>query len=273
MKTFSILYHDVCAAGKFRTSGFASPDADAYKLTDTHFRAHLDAIARRVATSPVTARDILNRTKSDGWMLHFDDGGSSAIERIAPMLEERGWRGHFYIPTDFIGTPGFVTREQVRMLHERGHVVGSHSCSHPRKISALSRTELLREWGESRRVLSEIIGEEVAVASVPGGFYSRGVAEAVAASGYRVLFNSEPVTGACTVNGCLVLGRYSIVGKTPAETAARIVAGAVSPRLAQFLFWNAKKAAKVVAGPIYASIRSSLLRRRVSQVITSSTKS
>ena len=40
-------------------------------------------------------------------LLTFDDGGKSAV-RIADLLEEQGWRGHFFITTAMIGEPGFV---------------------------------------------------------------------------------------------------------------------------------------------------------------------
>src|ERR1039458_5638385 len=32
------------------------------------------------------------------------------------LLEDRGWRGHFFITTDRIGTPGFLTESELRDL-------------------------------------------------------------------------------------------------------------------------------------------------------------
>jgi len=73
--------------------------------------------------------------------------------------------------------------EQIRDLHQRGHIIGSHSCSHPKRMSFCSRAELLQEWGRSCEILAGILGAPVTVASVPGGFYSRAVAEAAAEAG------------------------------------------------------------------------------------------
>ena len=89
-------------------------------------------------------------------LLSFDDGGVSAYEHIAPMLESYNWVGCFFITTDRIDTPAFVSREQIRDLHRRGHVIGSHSCSHPKKMSECSREELLEEW---QRSLSCLVGD------------------------------------------------------------------------------------------------------------------
>ena len=62
------------------------------------------------------------------------------------------------------------------------------------------------------------------------------------------------------VNGCLVVGRYSIQRGTSAETAARIASGERTPRLRQYLFWNSKKIAKSLGGGYYITMRKSLLR-------------
>src|SRR2546421_11759443 len=130
------------------------------------------------------------------------------------MLERHGLRGHFFVVTDFIGTAPFLNADQIRELRGRGHVVGSHSCSHPERISACGREQLVEEWRRSCAVLSDILGEAVTTASVPGGFYSKAVAEAAAEAGVRLLYTSEPTTRTWTVAGCEVRGRYSVVRGT-----------------------------------------------------------
>jgi peptidoglycan/xylan/chitin deacetylase (PgdA/CDA1 family) len=263
VKNLSVLYHDVLSASDLAPSGFSSPDAGAYKLSDAQFSAHLERIGAVASAPPAIATDLLRGgAEHDGraWMLHFDDGGSSALHVISPLLLARGWRGHFHVPTDFIGQNGFLSRDELRELRAAGHVVGSHSCSHPPRISGLGDAELLEEWRRSRAVLSQTLGEDVVVGSVPGGFYTERVARAAARAGIRILFNSEPITAIRQVDGCLILGRYSIMRQTTAETAAAIVSGRSSPRYRQYLYWNGKKVAKMLAGPLYARIRKSLLK-------------
>jgi len=108
-------------------------------------------------------------------------------------------------------------------------------------------------------VLADILGEKPRVASVPGGFYSRRVAEAASQAGIQLLFNSEPTARVETVGDCFVLGRYCLQQGMSAATAAAIAGGALRPRLFQFVLWNSKKAVKRVAGPLYYSVRKSLL--------------
>jgi peptidoglycan/xylan/chitin deacetylase (PgdA/CDA1 family) len=198
------------------------------------------------------------------WMLTFDDGGVSALEPTADLLEEHSWRGLFFVTTERIGTPTFLSADAVRELHRRGHVIGSHSCSHPERMSCCGPEQLLDEWRRSRDELEEILGEPVCRASVPGGYYSRAVAEAAAAAGYTLLFNSEPTTGVVSVGGCRVVGRYTVYRGTSARAAARLLTGRLA-RWRQALLWNAKKVAKALGGRACLALRRGLLARRCPQ--------
>ena len=192
-------------------------------------------------------------------MITFDDGGSSSV-LIAEKLASYGWPGHFFITTGQIGRPAFVTPDEIRKLRDLGHVVGSHSETHPERMSRCSWSDLVREWGESVRVLEEILGEDVATASVPGGYYSKTVARAAAEAGVRVLFNSEPVTRPHRVDGCIVVGRFSLQRESQPELAVDLVRRRL-PRLRQFTGWNARKAAKSVGGNAYLRLRQVILSR------------
>jgi hypothetical protein len=119
---------------------------------------------------------------------------------------------------------------------------------------------LVREWRDSRQTLAEILGEDVRVASVPGGYFSREVAMAASAAGIRVLFTSEPVTQCGVVDKCLIVGRYHFQRGASSQTAAQIARGDWSPRFRSWLAWNAKKAAKRVGGDLYVKALLSLLR-------------
>jgi peptidoglycan/xylan/chitin deacetylase (PgdA/CDA1 family) len=246
----ALLYHDVVPAGRDDDSGFPGPGAARYKLAPAEFAAHLDAIRAAVPRAPGKEP-----------LLTFDDGGASSYDPIAGLLEAKGWRGRFFITTDHIGRPGFVTAGQLRELHARGHVLGSHSCSHPERMSRCPRAQVVEEWQCSREVLADILGAEVTSASVPGGFYSRQVAEAAAEAGLTQLFNSEPTMRASTVGGLTVLGRYTIYRGMSARSAAALAVGRWWPRMRQAVLWSMKKAAKGVGGQAYLRLRHRVLRR------------
>ena len=152
----ALMYHDIVADDGWDASGFPGADAALYKISVPRFDAHLSAL------------DAIAGEQLD---LTFDDGGASAV-LAADALERHGCRGWFFITANYVGTPGFVDKGSLRDLHRRGHVVGSHSCSHPLRMAHCGDAQLQEEWTCSRSILSDVIGDEVFAASVPGGDFS-----------------------------------------------------------------------------------------------------
>jgi peptidoglycan/xylan/chitin deacetylase (PgdA/CDA1 family) len=257
MQALAIMYHDVVENGDFESSGFPGEGAHVYKLRREDFERHMDAIAR-VTSAVSTVRALEGRPV----LLTFDDGGVTSYHSIAGLLESHGWRGHFFITTDRIGTPGFLNEGQLRELHRRGHVVGSHSRSHPTRMAALTRADLDREWRESLARLSDVLGDAVKVASVPGGYFSREVAESAAAAGVEALFTSEPTSRVWMLGGCRVLGRYAVQRGMPPQWSAGFAAGSRSYCWRQSALWKAKRVAKSLAGGKYLQLRQAILERK-----------
>jgi peptidoglycan/xylan/chitin deacetylase (PgdA/CDA1 family) len=261
-RAITLLFHDVVAKRCWESSGMRGADADIYKLDVQEFRRHLQAIAQQLSGPPVTGSQLLSGNSTrHAVLLTFDDGGVSSLNPIANLLDELGWKAHFLITAGRIGTAGFLNSLQIRELHRRGHVIGSHSFSHPDRISACSDDQLDAEWRRSVRTLTEIISEPVRVASVPGGYYSARVASAAARHGIQLLFNSEPEVLSRTVDGCIVLGRFTVKRGYPPRKSAAIVAGARGPRIQQYALWNSKKVVKVLVGKHWLRARRKLLAR------------
>ena len=240
----ALMYHDVVAAGNEDQSGFPGPSAASYKVTPERFGQHLHAIHPEPSSTDL--------------VITFDDGGASASE-AADILEAHEMRGCFLVATNFIGTSGFVTGTVLRDLHERGHLIGSHSCSHPFRMGHCPRALLDNEWQRSCAVLADHLGESIHVASIPGGDYSPVVAEAAAEAGIKTLFTSEPTARAFRVGGTLVRGRFTIRSWTSARTAAALASGRPLAHASQALSWNVRKAIKEVGGNAYLEVRRRIM--------------
>ena len=249
MKNLVLLYHDVVDKAQFDSSGFPGGDAAVYKLDLRKFRQHLDAIAK--ANPNVT--------------LTFDDGGVSARTYIADELEKRGWRGYFFIATNWIGRTGFLQADHIRELRDRGHIIGSHSCSHPTRMSRYTLGDIIHEWSRSCGILTEILGEPVRTASVPGGYYSEKVARAAALAGLETLYTSEPTADDDLVEGCVIKGRFMVQRHTSANTAAALARGAVLPQFRQMASWNFKKLCKAAGGRAWLRFRKRVFDLKYSQ--------
>jgi peptidoglycan/xylan/chitin deacetylase (PgdA/CDA1 family) len=256
------MYHDVLRPDR-GPSGFVGEGPSRYALRWDEFVAHLDRMEQTIGAAPL----LVDRTPPDdrqlGWVLTFDDGGASAVD-VGEELARRGWRGYFFVTAGLVGTPGFVDAEGVRELDGMGHVVGSHSVTHPDRMGALPSEEILLEWRESCDTLAGLVGGPIRAASVPGGFYRKRVAVAAAQAGIATLFTSEPVRTVRTVDGCLVVGRYVIRDDTTAREAAAAAAGVPSTWRRQYVAWSIRKPVKILGGERYDRARRALLARRTS---------
>lgn len=260
MSAIALMYHDVTPAGREDASGFPGGDAARYKLTPSAFDNHLAAIHVRTH-GPAVAIDAVDlRRRPAPLLLTFDDGGASAVA-IADRLERRGWRGHFFMTAAYVNRPGFLTAEQLRDLRRRGHLIGSHSYSHPLRMGRLPLDRLRDEWARSVALLADVLGEPVHTASVPGGHHSPEVARTAAEAGVRFLFTSEPSARMRRVGEMIVLGRYVVQRSTGAAVVAAVAAGSQAPRLRQLALWELKKAAKTAGGAAYLALRDRLLGR------------
>jgi peptidoglycan/xylan/chitin deacetylase (PgdA/CDA1 family) len=241
----TLLYHEV--TDDPTESGFQNRSALPYKHKTDYFQQNLDVIAE--SDAPIsTVNDVDFNSNGQYVMLTFDDGGKSAM-RVADHLEERGWRGHFFITTEMIGSPRFVSADDLRDLRRRGHVVGSHSHTHPPVFWRLTEDEMLREWQTSCQALSAILQEPIIAASVPCGEMSRMTADTAAQAGIKYLFTSEPTVHPWKRHGLICLGRLC----PKRDTSLRAISDYVHFRklLKPMLIRWCKQTVKKLLGPFY----------------------
>lgn len=260
MKAIALMYHDVMPAGREDASGFPGGDAARYKLTPAQFDDHLAAIRTKAKRTAGLIEAVEVDCGPAPLLLTFDDGGASATT-IADRLERVGWRGHFFMTGAYIDRPGFLDGAALRDLRRRGHVVGSHSYSHPLRMARLPMGRLKEEWARSVASLADVLSEPIHTASVPGGHHSPAVARTAAEAGIRFLFTSEPTVRIRRVGDMIVIGRYVVRRSTPAAVVAAVAAGSPAPRVRQLALWELKKVAKTIGGAAYLVLRDRWLGR------------
>lgn len=214
-----LMYHEV--SDDQSDTGFQRPAARHYVFTRRAFADHLERL-RSAALSPeiVTRMDINHPQRH--LLLTFDDGGRSALY-AAEELSRRGWWGHFFVVTGRIGERTFLDASGIRTLRDMGHLVGSHSHTHPDIFRDLTRIRMFDEWRTSARILEDLLGEPCVLASVPGGDISAAVLESANDAGFRFLFTSEPWTTPRRVGDCLILGRLCLKSGTTADNVEDLV--------------------------------------------------
>ena len=245
----SLAFHDV--TDEFDDSGFRQPVAQKYKHSVQQFREYLDAV--EASGLPVISSIDDIEGDSPAVIFTFDDGGACS-DTPARMLEERGWRGAFFITTDLIGTRGFLTGEEIQAIHRRGHMIGSHSCSHPDVFRSLTQAQMQYEWCNSCDLLTELIGEQCTVASVPGGDMNAATIREAAAAGLRHVFTSEQFTASWRQSAATCYGRLFLMNDTQPKTLTRWLKHPTVGILPERTVRMTKSMVKTMMGPFYRRI-------------------
>ena len=177
----------------------ATPAASAWNLRRQlrFYRRHFDDCppARLAATLDGSAQ-------APAILLSFDDGYRSNYDIAAPLLEEHGLTGWFFVSSgrlrdgsrqtaDGEDASLFMSPAELRDLIARGHVVGCHTHSHRRLEAHLDGETLRREIIDSRAKLRQATGDEIDNFCWVGGeewSYSRTAHQFVETAGYRQAF-------------------------------------------------------------------------------------
>ncbi len=115
--------------------------------------------------------------------LTFDDGYADAYTAALPILRKYQATATFYLVTEFIGQPGYLTWAQVRALHRSGMEIGAHTLSHA-DLPYLAPLTAYREMSLARVSIGREIGAPVRSFCYPYGHYTLELAEAARRTGY-----------------------------------------------------------------------------------------
>jgi peptidoglycan/xylan/chitin deacetylase (PgdA/CDA1 family) len=122
-----LCYHNIK-----EVQGKSSPD---YTLTVALFKAQIKMLADSGYHTilPDQLYDYLTRgtrLPSKPIMLTFDDSHEEHYTVAMPELEKYGFKGVFFVMTIPLGKPHYMTKDQVKALSDRGHVVAIHTWDH-----------------------------------------------------------------------------------------------------------------------------------------------
>lgn len=205
-KPIVLMYHDIYSC-QSDESGFQSKGANHYKIDKHTFEKQVQLV--------------FESGMSDEIYFSFDDGGSSLYYNAAPILEKYGFKGIFCVPTAFIDKYGFLTASQISELNKRGHIIASHSHSHPSNLSKMGKQQHLSEWEDSIKILKGIIGTDITVFSIPNGYYSPVDRQEAVKYGVNTILISLPEK--FDHNNVDVIGRVAITQDTDMNTFIKII--------------------------------------------------
>lgn len=123
--------------------------------------------------------------------LTFDDGSASDYQVAFPILKKYHLKATFFVVTDRVGTPGYVTWDQLREMSAHGMSVQSHSRTHP-FMSQCTPFQVKEELRLSKEAIERHMGKAVEVFAVPGGDWNEQCRLAAKECGYRAVCTSRP---------------------------------------------------------------------------------
>ena len=199
----TFLYHEV--SDDPNSTGFIRKSNLPYKHKSNEFIDNIEAI-KNAQIEPITIKNINDETDKHKILLTFDDGGKSAMH-IADILDKYKWKAHFLVTTSMIGNKTFLNKSDIQELFNRGHIIGSHSHTHPTPFYNLSLTDMKKEWIKSIDVLEQILGSRINCASIPGGDMNKKAIKSISECDIKYLFTSEPTNKTWIENEVVLFGR------------------------------------------------------------------
>jgi peptidoglycan/xylan/chitin deacetylase (PgdA/CDA1 family) len=191
------------------------------------------------------------------FVITFDDGYKSDIIIALPLLQKYKAKAVFFISVENIGLSGFMNWNDVKLIHESGMEIGSHSLSHP-NFKLLSSEEIEFELRESKRRIEKEINCEIKSFAFPYGAYSNYSVHLAKKIGFDYIYCSDH--GLNVSGNKKLLYRNSINGHTSLASLSKILFPTIKRRILWFTEDFVKYFFKVILGNYYIKLRNSLWR-------------
>ncbi len=151
-------------------------------------------ICRMIVNSKFKSIAFSNQKKGDDRSIAiiFDDGLKSNL-LASEILTEYNLNATFFICsgtltgesiTDVYGNKNYLSREDIKVISERGFEIGSHSISHL-DLTLLSESDLRNELTKSKEELENVINHPVTSLSFPYGIWNESVVDVAKEVGYK----------------------------------------------------------------------------------------
>lgn len=134
---------------------------------------------------------VLDLVQNKTWVrLTVDDGNASDHAIVLPALLKRNLKATFFICSERLDQPTFLSHMQVLELQSQGMLIGSHGAAHV-PWRKLNPGQLHHELADSRRALEDLCGRPVDEAACPFGSYGRRALAGLRSAGYRTVYTSD----------------------------------------------------------------------------------
>lgn len=191
--------------------------ADLYDVSAEHFSEQISWLSKSGFQLS------LNPEEEHGIILTFDDGEKSNFDVAFPILKQFGAKAYFFPIVKRIGTQGYMSWQDLRILKDEGMIIGSHGLTHT-PLTQILPTQMREELRASKETLENNLNCTIETLSIPRGFYNESIIQTAQELGYKIIFISEKNTscrfkgwGRIAIKKTWTLARLQLAidGKTP----------------------------------------------------------
>ena len=254
-----LMYHDV-TPGSNTTEG----SGEYFSVTRATFDEQLDQVASRGYRCGSVEQLVEGPADRRAIACSFDDGNVGQFERAVPALVARGMSATFFVTTNWVGKPGYISWEGLREMKAAGMSIQSHTRSHP-FLSELGPDALREELRGSRDELDTQLEQVTTSLAFPGGDPPRaGLQPILRELGYRIIATSRWGINSQLPSSTspLWVKRCTVRGRMPAADFRAILEGDRWLALRKGTRESALRALRRSLGPTrYAKFRRGFLDR------------
>ncbi len=120
-------------------------------------------------------------------MITFDDTRLDQFTIALPELNKYGFKGVFFIMTVSLGRPGYMSREQVKLLSDEGHTIGSHTWNHG-NVKTYTEQDWTIQLDKPAQQLEKITGRKIVDFAYPFGLWNDSAITQLKKRNYRSVF-------------------------------------------------------------------------------------
>jgi peptidoglycan/xylan/chitin deacetylase (PgdA/CDA1 family) len=120
-------------------------------------------------------------------MISFDDTREAQFTVGAAELDTFHFKGVFFIMTVSIGRPGYMSKEEIKSLSDRGHYIEAHTWDH-HNVKKYGPEDFDIQLVRPKHKLEEIIGKPVDFFAYPFGEWNEAIIPELKNRGYKAAF-------------------------------------------------------------------------------------
>jgi peptidoglycan/xylan/chitin deacetylase (PgdA/CDA1 family) len=155
-------------------------------------------------------------------VLTFDDGYTSFVDKVYPVLREYCFNATIFTIVNKIGRENYLRWEDLRYLRTEGIDIQSHTMSH-RPLEILNDKEIRGELELSKKGLESELKARIDFVSVPQGSFNSKIVKIAREVGYLACLTSENELFGVKSDWEYVLGRIAIIPQYDLGSFAKIV--------------------------------------------------